>query len=124
PLHIVVNRVQAVAFEQAAIEVQKKEEFERLKSVIVRSFAPDNVKNLLKRIERAGVRIRDFDLVLARGVFERVDRVLGDSGPSARSLYDALAVTDQAQIKEFYLFKLEEVSPELRAKFQKLYQYY
>jgi len=113
-----------VAFEQASIEVQKKEEFAQLKSVIVRTFAPDSVKQLLKQVERAGVRIRDFDLVLARGVFERVDRVLADSGHSAKSWYDALATTDQAQMKEFYLFKLEEVSPELRAKFQKLYQYY
>ena len=113
-----------MAFEQAAIEVQKKEDFERLKSVMVRAFAPDQVQNLLKRVERAGVRIRDLDLVLARGVFERVDPVLADSGHSAKSLYEALPVTDQAQMKEFYLFKLEEVSPELRAKFQKLYQYY
>jgi hypothetical protein len=113
-----------VAFQQAAIEVKKKEEFERLKSVMARAFAPDTVENLLQRVERAGVRIRDLDLVLARGVFERVDPVLADSGESAKSLYDALPVTDQAQLKEFYLFQLEEVSPELRAKFQKLYQYY
>jgi len=119
-----VNKVQAVAFEPATIAVQKKEEFAELKSVIVRSFAPDNVKKLLKRVERARVRIRDFDQVLSRGVFERVDRVLADSGLSAQRLYDALAVSDQGQMKEFYLFKLEEVSPELRAKFQKLYRYY
>ena len=116
--------MQAVAFEQAAIEVQKKEEFERLKAVIARAFAPDKVKNLLKRVERARVRIRDFDLLLASGVFERVDGVLAGSGQSAKSLYDALSLTDQGQIKEFYLFQLEEVSPELRAKFQKVYQYY
>ena len=116
--------MQAVAFEQAAIEVQKKEEFEQLKAVVVRAFAPDQAKNLLKRVERARIRIRDFDLVLARGVFERVDGVLTDSGQSAKGLYDALAVTDQAQMKEFYLSKLEEVSPELRLKFQKVYQYY
>ena len=113
-----------MAFEQAAIEVQKKDQFVLLKAVIVRSFAPGNVKSLLKRVERAGIRIRDFDLVLARGVFERVDRVLADSGHSAKTLYDALALTDQGQIKEFYLFQLEEVSPELRAKFQRVYQYY
>ena len=113
-----------MAFEQASIEVQKKEEFAQLKSVMVRTFAPDRVKELLKQVERAGVRIRDFDLVLARGVFERVDQGLADSGHSAKSWYDALTTTDQAQVKEFYLSQLEEVSPELRAKFQKLYQYY
>ena len=40
---------------------------------------------------------------------------------------DSLTVTmepDQAQIKEFYLSKIEEVDAELRTKFHKLYQYY
>jgi hypothetical protein len=27
-------------------------------------------------------------------------------------------------MKEFYLSKIEEVGPDLRAKFQKIYQYY
>ena len=53
-----------------------------------------------------------------------MDRGLAASGHSAKGWYDALTTTDQAQIKEFYLFQLEEVSPALRAKFQKLYQYY
>jgi hypothetical protein len=35
-----------------------------------------------------------------------------------------LTLTDQAQMKEFYLSKIEEVGPDLRAKFQKIYQYY
>jgi hypothetical protein len=43
---------------------------------------------------------------------------------SAKDLYSALTLTDQAQMKEFYLSKIEEVGPELRARFQKLYQYY
>jgi hypothetical protein len=36
----------------------------------------------------------------------------------------ALTITDRAQMKEFYLSKIEEVGPELRAKYQKIYQYY
>ena len=110
-----------MAFEQAAIEIQKKEEFEQLKSAITRVFAPESVQNYLKRVSSAGLRIRDFDSVLARGILERVGAM---SGTKAKDLYAALTVTDQAQIKEFYLFKIEEVGPELRAKFQKIYQYY
>jgi hypothetical protein len=113
-----------VAFEQAGIKVEKEKEFAELKGAVVRVFTPENIEKFLKRIASAGVRIRDFDLVLARGILERVDGVLADSGHSAKSLYDSLALTDRAQMKEFYLFKLEEVSPELRAKFQKIYQYY
>ena len=110
-----------MAFEQAAIEVQKKEQFEQLKSAITRAFAPESVQNYLKRVSGAGLRIRDFDSVLAKGVLERVGAL---SGAKAKDLYSALTVTDQAQMKEFYLSKIEEVSPELRAKFQKIYQYY
>ena len=113
-----------MAFEQAAIKVQKEKEFAALKAAINRVFADEVVEKYLKRVASAGIRIRDFDLLLARGVFEQVDETLASSERGAKNLYDALALTDQAQIKEFYLFKLEEVSAELRAKFHKLYQYY
>jgi hypothetical protein len=108
-------------FEQAAIEVQKKEEFEQLKAAVTRAFAFDNLQKYLKRVSSAGLRIRDFDGVLAKGVLERVGAL---AGTKAKDLYSALTLTDQAQMKEFYLFKIEEVGPELRAKFQKIYQYY
>jgi hypothetical protein len=110
-----------VAFEQAAIKVDKEQEFEELKTGINRVFAPGAVERYLKQLASAGIRIRDFDSVLAKNVLERAGALVGKR---ARDLYSALTVTDQAQIKEFYLFKIEEVGPELRAKFQKLYQYY
>jgi hypothetical protein len=34
-----------------------------------------------------------------------------------------LPVSDQGQMREFYLSKIEEVEPALRVKFHKLYQY-
>ena len=42
----------------------------------------------------------------------------------AQTLYRALTVSDQAQIREFYLTRVEEVDPGLRRKFQQLYRYY
>jgi hypothetical protein len=39
-------------------------------------------------------------------------------------LYQALTVSDQAQLREFYLSRIEEVAPALRTKFQQLYRYY
>jgi hypothetical protein len=113
-----------VGFEQAAIKVEKEKEFEELKSAINCALAPENAGKYLKRVSSAGLRIRDFDLVLAKGVLEQVDAVLAESGQSARGLYAALALSDQAQMKEFYLSKIEEVDSELRTKFHKLYQYY
>ena len=112
-----------MAFEQATIKVEKEQEFGELKSAITRAFSPESVQKLLKRVASAGLRVRDFDLVLAKGVFEQVEGALA-KGQRAQEVYAALTLSDKAQIKEFYLFKVEEVGPELRAKFQKIYQYY
>ena len=111
-----------MGFEQALIKVENEKEFEELKGAISRALAPENAGKYLKRVAGAGLRIRNFDLVLAKGVLEQVDGVLARQ--SAKSLYAALTVSDQAQMKEFYLSKIEEVDSELRTKFHKLYQYY
>jgi hypothetical protein len=110
-----------MAFEQATIKVEKEKEFAELKGAVSRAFAPESVEKYLKRVASAGLRIRDFDSVLAKGVLEHVGAL---AGQTAKDLYAALTLTDQAQMKEFYLSKIEEVGPELRAKYQKLYQYY
>jgi hypothetical protein len=109
-----------MAFEQAAIKVEKEKEFEELKGAISRAFAPETVQKYLKQVASAGIRIRDFDSVLAKGALEKV---VGSKQP-AKSLYASLTVSDRAQMKEFYLSKIEEVGPELRARFQRIYQYY
>jgi hypothetical protein len=112
--------VQAV-FEQATIKVAKEKEFGELKGAINRAFAPESVQKYLKRVASAGIRVRDFDSVLAKGILEQVGSL---TGSKAKDLYLALTLTDQAQMKEFYLSRIEEVGPDLRAKFQKIYQYY
>ncbi len=85
-------------------------------------FAPDKVERFLKALHRKGIRIRDFDLVLASGVLERLDDRFASLG--GRRLYDVLPTSDQAQIREFYLAQVEEVDPTLRYEFRKLFQYY
>jgi hypothetical protein len=117
-----VDRTETVGFEQALIKVENEKEFEELKSAINRALAPENAGKYLKRVASAGLRIRNFDLLLAKGVLEQGDGVL--AGKSAKGLYAALALSDQAQMKEFYLSKIEEVDAALRTKFHKLYQYY
>ena len=112
-----------MAFEQATIKVEKEQEFGELKSAITRAFAPENVQKYLKRVASAGIRVRDFDMLLAKGVFEQVEGALL-KGSRAQELYSALTISDKAQIKEFYLSKVEEVGADVRAKFHKIYQYY
>src|SRR5215470_8812836 len=110
-----------MAFQQAQIPVQKTEEFEQLKSALERAFAADKVEGLLKKIESSNVRIRQFEKLLEKGVLERVDSILAGSGKSAQQLYGALALSDQALIREFYLERIEQVDPKVRERFQKVY---
>jgi hypothetical protein len=113
-----------MSFEQAALKVEKPAEFEELKGVIVRAFAPEKVERFLKQVRSNSLRVRDVETVLAKGLLENVDQALSKSGKTAQSLYRALTVSDQAQMREFYLSKVETVDTALRHKFKKLYQYY
>jgi len=113
-----------VGFEQAAIKVQNEADFDQLRAALQRCFAAPNAEAVLKRMHGKGVRVRDFDGVLKERILERADEPLAQSGKTARQLYESLSLSDQAQMREFYLFKVEEVDPALRAKFHKIYQYY
>ncbi len=109
-----------VACERAAIKVEKTEEFARLQAAIEQAFLPEKVEQFLKQLDRKGIRIRNLDAVLAQKVLER----FGEPGLNAQQLYQALTLSDQAQLRELYLSKLEGVDTTLRHKFKKLYQYY
>ena len=107
-------------FEQAAIKVQKEAEFARLQAAVEQAFLPEKVERFLKQLDRKGIRVRGFDALLAQRVLEG----FSEAGLNAKQLYEALPVSDQALMREFYLSKLEGVERALRHKFKKLYQYY
>jgi hypothetical protein len=111
----------AVIFEPGVIKVEKEREFGDLKAAIEKAFAADRVTKYLKALGGRKIRVRNLDAVLAA---DMIDAGAGNKAGTARSLYGALPVSDQAQVREFYLSKIEEVEPALRAKFHKLYQYY
>ena len=73
-----------MAFEQAGIKVEKEKEFAELKSAVVLAFSAENVEKFLKRVSSAGFRVRDFELVLAKGIFEQIDGALADGLGVAR----------------------------------------
>ena len=100
--------------EQAVIPVADPEAFGAVKSAIETAFSPAKVKDFLRSVERAGLRIRDFELVLRKGLL----------GTTTAAEYNRLGNGDQGQIRELYLASLEKVEPELRTKFLKLYSYY
>jgi hypothetical protein len=100
--------------ERAEIPVADPQAFGVVRTAIETSFAAARVKDFLKAIQRAGLRIRDFEAVLLRGIL---------GGPTAAE-YGRLGNGDQGQIREFYLASLEKVPAEMRQKFFKLYAYY
>jgi hypothetical protein len=110
-----------VIFQKAAIKVEKAEEFARLQKAVEQAFLPEKAEGFLKQLDRKGIRVRDFEAVLAQRLLEGA---AGDAGLNARQLYESLPVSDQAQMRELYLSKLEGVDVALRHKFKKLYQYY
>ena len=101
-------------FEQAILSVEDPQRFGAVHSAIASSFSPSKVAGFLQSLERAGLRIRDFEIVLRK-------KMLGEG---AIADYAQLGNSDQGQIREFYLASLEQVEPELRQKFFKLYAYY
>ena len=113
-----------VSFEQATIKIEKEATFGELKASIERVLTAGNVEKFLKRLDSRGIRIRDFYVVLGKQALDAVDSALRKSGKTAKGLYSDLAVTDQAQMREFYLSKLEKIEIELRHKFKKVFQYY
>jgi hypothetical protein len=107
-----------MTFEQAAIKVEKTQEYSRLQAAIEQAFLPNKVEGFLKQMDRKGIRIRDFDGLLAQRILD------GDTAQNSQQLYQSLTLSDQSLMREFYLSKLEEVDTALRHKFKKLYQYY
>jgi hypothetical protein len=113
--------VKTVIFEKGLIKVEKEREFGDLKAAIEKTFKAERVTKYLKELQSRGIRVRDLEAAFAA---DAIDLASGDKPGTARSLYDSLPVPDQAQVREFYLSKVEEVDLGVRAMFHKLYQYY
>ncbi len=108
-------------FVPGVIKVEKEREFGELKAAIEKSFSADRVTKFLKALESKKIRVRNLDAVFAEDV---IDTGAGSKAGTARSLHSSLPISDQSQVREFYLSKIEEVDAAVRAKFHKLYQYY
>ncbi|MFZ0662394.1 MAG: hypothetical protein WAM66_06845 [Acidobacteriaceae bacterium] len=101
-------------FEQAVLAVQDEKTFAEVRAVLDAVFAPKQVKQFLRKVQKSKLRIREFEKVLARGL-------LGAETPAK---YAVLGNSDRGQVREHYLSSVEKVDPALRAKYLKLYSYY
>ncbi len=101
-------------FDQPVLAVVDPQAFDAVRVAIADAFSAARVESFLRSLDRQHLRIRDFEIVLGKGLL----------GNAAKTEYAPLGNGDQGQIREFYLASLERVSPGLRAKFFKLYAYY
>ena len=108
-----------MGFEQATIPIEKEREFQRLRSAVDRVFTGPAAEKFLGALKSRKILIRDFERVVSAGLIEKHDPALGEP---AKALYEALPVTDQAQLREFYLERLEKVPSELREKYSSIYR--
>jgi hypothetical protein len=106
-------------FQQAPIAVHNQESFEALKQCIDRAFAATGVESFLKKVSKADLPIRRFERILERRMLD--ERKAERSG---WVLYQSLSTSDQGQIREHYLTRVEEVEGSLRNKYQKIYRYW
>ena len=62
-----------VSFQPTVIRVEREKEFEELRGAIDRALGSERVEKFLRRVRRSGARIRDLEVIFARGVFEKVE---------------------------------------------------
>jgi len=101
-------------FEQAVLPVQDQKTFAELQNALDRAFDSARVVGFLRSVQRAKLRARQFEAVLADGLL----------GADMSAKYAALGDSDRGQIREKYLSLVERVDPAIRAKFLKVYAYY
>ena len=93
----------------------------QLRSAVDCAVSAANGETFLKQLSSSGLKAREFERVLERRVLEKLDPELKASGTTAQGLWEALNLSDQAQVREFYLERIEQVSDQLREKYRKVY---
>jgi len=101
-------------FEQAQIAVQDVERYQKIQDRLGVAFSTAEVEVYLNRVRRSGLKVRDFETILKRGLL----------GKTTEADYLALTVSDQALTRESYLALLEKVEFKLRQRYAKIYAYY
>jgi hypothetical protein len=107
-------------YTQAPIEVENKPIYTQLRSAIENALLA-HTEDFLHLVKRFGLRVRQFEQLLQRRVFEQLPGASAER--PCEELYRALGASDQGLIREFYLTSIEEVPVELRGKYAALYRY-
>ena len=108
-----VDRTRAL-YERPVLGVEDEGNFREVKDAVDQRFSQAGVRDFLRSLDKASLRVRDFAGVLAAGKL----------GSDAALQYGKLSPSDQGQIRELYLASLEQVAMSLRDRYFKLYAYY
>ena len=101
-------------FVQTALPIQDEVRFAAVRSSLEPLFASGQVAAFLKRVQKSKLRVRDYEGLLQRGLL----------GKATAEAYAAMGDSDRGQARELYLSLVEQVGPDLRGKFLKVYAYY
>ena len=101
-------------FVQTVLPIDDEVRFAGVKASLEPLFTEGHVAAFLKQVQRAGLRVRDFEGLLQRGAL----------GKATAEAYRGMSDSDRGQTRELYLSLVEQVGPELRGKFLKVYAYY
>ncbi len=101
-------------FEQATLPVQDEATFQAVQASLEKAFAPEQVSTFLGRLLRGKLRARQFEAILASGLL----------GSDTAAWYARLGDSDRGHVRERYLSMVEQVAPELRTRYFKVYAYY
>src|SRR5579875_801177 len=93
-----IDRTRAL-YERPVLGAEDPTTFGEVKSAVEARFSEAGVRDFLRTLDKAGLRIRDFETVLAAGKL----------GSATESQYNRLSPGDQGQIRELYLALLEQV---------------
>src|SRR5258708_15374385 len=89
-----------MAFEQAAIKIEKQQEFSKLQGIVEQAFSPDRVEKFLKQLDRKGIRIREFDAVLSARLLEEVASGSAGKKVSAWQVFQTLPPSGSSHMSE------------------------
>ena len=101
-------------FVQPVLPIEDEVRFSAVKATLEPLFAPGKVVDFLKQVQRSGLRVRNFEQLLAKGVL----------GKTTAQAYGGMSDSDRGQTREMYLSLVEQVEPALRGRFLKVYAYY
>jgi hypothetical protein len=123
--------MQEAGFKQATIPIQNAAAFEELRGM-VETVLEQRPERLLRLLKRRRVTVRDFERIAEQSLLERVQDDRGwlarlaspPSGGRAAKLYRSLPVSDQAQFREYYLTRVEQIGDDLRSRYREAFWTY